>query len=63
MNIIHRIFRRLFGTPKPVPTTDYVRESDLPGDPDELVRLGVIRPWRTECSGERWYVKCFGGAK
>lgn len=56
MNILHRI-RRVFTRrqPQPAPRIVYVPERELPADPAELVRLGVIRPWRTECTGMGWY--------
>lgn len=77
MNIsdcFHRMFRRpkvklthfLPGFPprKPAPTTDYTPESALPADAAELVRLGVIRPWRTEArTGERWYTAEVGAVE
>ncbi|NLS96620.1 MAG: hypothetical protein GXX96_31175 [Planctomycetaceae bacterium] len=52
-DFIRRTFRR---TPPPARKVDYVRQGDLPDDPDELVRLGVITPWRVEAvSNEAWY--------
>ena len=51
---IRSLFRRR--RPRPAPQLDYLPESCLPDDPAELLRAGVIRPWRTEAHGEPWYV-------
>ena len=79
---LRRVFRRgplthfLPGFPprKPAPRCEYLPESELPDDADELVRLGIVRPWRTEHrTGEQWftaeigaiawYVKYLGGER
>jgi hypothetical protein len=53
MTILHYI-RRLFRR-RPA-QVEYVRETDLPADADELIRAGVITPWRVEAAtGERWF--------
>jgi hypothetical protein len=66
---IRRIFRR---KPQPSPRLNYIRQGDLPIDADELVRLGVVRPWRVMAatnepwfSSERgaleWFIENLGG--
>jgi len=57
MSLLHRL-RRVFTRllPRPAPKFEYLPESALPDDPAELIRAGVIRPWRVECTGERWFV-------
>ncbi|NLS92848.1 MAG: hypothetical protein GXX96_11900 [Planctomycetaceae bacterium] len=54
---IGTFFRRIFRRkPRPTPSLDYLPESDLPGDPDELIRAGVVREWRRmAATGEAWF--------
>ena len=69
---LNRVFTRR--KPRPTPSLEYHAASTLPADPDELVRLGVIAPWRVMAAtneawytAERgavdWYVDSFGGAR
>lgn len=53
-NFLRRVFHR---RPKPARRVEYLPASALPGDPIELERLGVVRPWRVEAAtGEPWFV-------
>jgi len=66
---LRRVFRRgplthfLPGFPprKPAPRFEYLPESALPAEPAELLRAGVIRPWRLEgATAEQWFVAEIG---
>jgi len=49
---IRRVFSR---QTRPVPSAEYWPASALPGDPNELVKLGIVREWRIDHLGEPWF--------
>jgi len=56
MNRFFGFINRVFGRRK-APRFDYIRESDLPADPTELIRAGIIREWRvSRATNEPWFV-------